>query len=326
MRIFAWFRDHRRVSAESLQFVSTRIGTSLLVWLVVGIALALPAGLWIVQVNPQQMSAGWEGRPGLSVYFTPGTAEQDLQAAADTLENLAGVDSVSVTSADQALADFRADAGVDGALNEALADMQENPLPGSVRARFTAGLTTPDLDRLMASAEGLPGVAEVVVEKTWLERLNDLLETAARSARTSINELAESPDELSLMEALRDHEPPSLAASGIDLQITESGRPWTMSTERAFFLSRATKEAITNACKHSRAKTVRVSVDWDASSVKIVVSDDGRGFDVTAARQAGGFGLRAMTRLVREGGASQRIVSAPDQGTRVTFEARRAWA
>ena len=159
-----------------------------------------------------------------------------------------------------------------------------------------------------------------------LERLNDLLETAARSARTSINELAESPDELSLMEALRDHEPPSLAASGIDLQITESGRPWTMSTERAFFLSRATKEAITNACKHSRAKTVRVSVDWDASSVKIVVSDDGRGFDVTAARQAGGFGLRAMTRLVREGGASQRIVSAPDQGTRVTFEARRAWA
>lgn len=168
------------MSAESLQFVSTRIGTSLLVWLVVGIALALPAGLWIVQVNLQQMSAGWEGRPGLSVYFTPGTAEQDLQAAADTLENLAGVDSVSVTSADQALADFRADAGLDGALNEALADMQENPLPGSVRARFTAGLTTPDLDRLMASAEGLPGVAEVVVEKTWLERLNELSTVVTR--------------------------------------------------------------------------------------------------------------------------------------------------
>ena len=57
----SWVRDHIRVGSESLHFVSARVGTSFLVWLVVGIALALPAGLWILQVNMDKMSAGWEG-------------------------------------------------------------------------------------------------------------------------------------------------------------------------------------------------------------------------------------------------------------------------
>ena len=42
LNLFAWLRDHLRVANESLQFVSARLGTSFLVWMVVGIALALP--------------------------------------------------------------------------------------------------------------------------------------------------------------------------------------------------------------------------------------------------------------------------------------------
>ena len=57
------------MGSESLHFVSARLGTSFLVWLVVGIALALPAGLWLVQINMQAMTEDWQGRPGLSVYF-----------------------------------------------------------------------------------------------------------------------------------------------------------------------------------------------------------------------------------------------------------------
>ena len=39
----AWWRDHVRIARETLRFVSVRLGTSLLVWLLVGIALALLA-------------------------------------------------------------------------------------------------------------------------------------------------------------------------------------------------------------------------------------------------------------------------------------------
>ena len=48
------------MGSEAVHFVSARLGTSFLVWLVVGIALALPAGLRLVQVNMDEMTAEWE--------------------------------------------------------------------------------------------------------------------------------------------------------------------------------------------------------------------------------------------------------------------------
>ncbi len=49
-------RDHRRVARDSLIFVSQRFWTSVLVWLLIGIALALPGGLYLVQTNLAAMS------------------------------------------------------------------------------------------------------------------------------------------------------------------------------------------------------------------------------------------------------------------------------
>ena len=76
----AWWRDHLRISRETVHFVSARLGTSLLVWLLVGIALALPAGLFLIQQNLSAMTAAWDGRPGLTAYF-------QLDAGADKVEN-----------------------------------------------------------------------------------------------------------------------------------------------------------------------------------------------------------------------------------------------
>ena len=47
--LLALGRDHRRIVGETGHFVAERLGTSLLVWLLVGIALALPAGLFLLQ-------------------------------------------------------------------------------------------------------------------------------------------------------------------------------------------------------------------------------------------------------------------------------------
>ena len=44
-------RDHLRIARDTGRFISERLGTSLLVWLLVGIALALPAGLYLLQVK-----------------------------------------------------------------------------------------------------------------------------------------------------------------------------------------------------------------------------------------------------------------------------------
>ena len=153
-----------------MYFVSSRFGTSLLVWLVVGIALALPAGLWILQVNTDQMTAEWQGRPGLSVYFELQVRQEDVASAAHFLAQRPHIDHVEVTTAEEALVEFKAMSGI----NEALDLLAENPLPASLKARFADLVPSAELNGLIQAVQGMPGVAEVVVEKTWIERLNDI--------------------------------------------------------------------------------------------------------------------------------------------------------
>ncbi len=179
-QLFGWLRDHRRVAFESMYYVSARLGTSFLVWLVVGIALALPAGLWILQINMAQMSEDWEGRPGLSVYFDMGAGDAEIKSAADFLRGLEAIDDVQVTSSDEALAEFKSYSGVDGQLADALTLLEDNPLPASLRALFTPGLGIAEVERLIKQSQALPGVGEVVVEKTWLERLQELSRVVSR--------------------------------------------------------------------------------------------------------------------------------------------------
>ena len=164
------------MAAESLHFVSARLWTSFLVWLVVGIALALPAGLWLLQINMKQMSAGWEGRPGVSVYFATDATTEDIDIARQHLSGHTSAESVSVTTAEEALEEFKSYSG----LHEALEILEGNPLPASLTARLSTGVDSGDLASLVSTAQSLVGVAEVVVEKTWLERLRDLSTLVSR--------------------------------------------------------------------------------------------------------------------------------------------------
>jgi len=172
----AWWRDHLRIARETVHFVSARLGTSLLVWLLVGIALALPAGLYLIQRNLSGMTADWEGRPGLTAYFELGASQAQIRAVVDLLEEDDGVTDVTVTTPDQALAEFRRYTE----LADALDLLDSNPLPASLRATLAPGVNTAALDPLIARVTGQAGVAEVVLEKTWLERVSDISSVVSR--------------------------------------------------------------------------------------------------------------------------------------------------
>ena len=165
-----WVRDHWRIANEALAYVSLRFGTSLLVWLLVGIALALPSGLYLLQENLADMTRGWQGRPGLSLYFKPGVEPAVLAAAAQQLQERAEVAEVTVIDQAQALADFREF----GALGDALDILGDNPLPASIRATLATDATLADLETVSRMAQRSQGVTDVVLEKTWLERVNDI--------------------------------------------------------------------------------------------------------------------------------------------------------
>jgi signal transduction histidine kinase len=88
-------------------------------------------------------------------------------------------------------------------------------------------------------------------------------------------------------------------------------------------LFRVAQETLRNVATHSGARQVDVKVSIHDRTVRLVVDDDGRGFDgdLLAERNDGGhFGLRALSDLVA--GARGRLVvrSGPAAGTRVEVE------
>lgn len=155
---FQAFREHWRVCRESLAFVSERLGATLLAWLLIGIALALPAALHLLQCQLVEAVDEWQGRHGLSAYFKLGANIASAHALQRQLQALPGIERAWVITPEQALDEFRGNVAV----ADALALLGENPLPASLRAILAAEAPASDLN----AAATLAGAAEAVDRKS----------------------------------------------------------------------------------------------------------------------------------------------------------------
>jgi len=81
-------------------------------------------------------------------------------------------------------------------------------------------------------------------------------------------------------------------------------------------LFRIAQEALNNVVKHARAHHVQVSLHNQPAQAKLVVRDDGQGFDPNHI-PAGHMGLDIMRERAEAIGAKLFITSQPDQGTEV---------
>ncbi|HEU4668130.1 MAG TPA: ATP-binding protein [Arthrobacter sp.] len=88
----------------------------------------------------------------------------------------------------------------------------------------------------------------------------------------------------------------------------------------ASLLYQSAREALSNAYKYSEASRLTVQLAAVDHGIRLVVSDDGTGFDselATCGRHHG-YGLRLMAVAVHEAGGSVDISSSPGHGTSVT--------
>ncbi|MFJ9037812.1 sensor histidine kinase [Streptomyces sp. NPDC102406] len=79
-------------------------------------------------------------------------------------------------------------------------------------------------------------------------------------------------------------------------------------------LLRCTQESLANVRKHAEASTVHVVLADGPYGIELEITDDGRGFDVGAAR---GFGLDGMRKRLAELGGELTVTSSLGDGTRV---------
>ncbi len=163
----AW-RSHWRVAGESLGYVASRPGYTLLAWTVIAVAIALPGSLYLLDANLRRAAGGWAGSAGFSVYFSP-QAEPDASAAlARRLAAAPEVARVRLITPAEALAELR---GRVAGAGSALIGLDAEALPATVRATLAADVPEARRQALAARMAEAEGVEEVVVESVWLERL-----------------------------------------------------------------------------------------------------------------------------------------------------------
>jgi len=106
---------------------------------------------------------------------------------------------------------------------------------------------------------------------------------------------------------------------GLTTELNVAG-PLQLSAETEVGLYRIAQEALNNVLRHAHARRVVVSLEQRNSLVTLEVSDDGQGFDPSAARAGSGFGLCGIEERAARLGGRLSIDSPPGGGSRVRVE------
>jgi signal transduction histidine kinase len=89
-----------------------------------------------------------------------------------------------------------------------------------------------------------------------------------------------------------------------------------ISSQTRHNLSMAVKEAVNNVIKHATASEIIVRIEFDGEALRVSVSDDGCGFQVSG-HNGGGHGLANMQRRLEEIGGICSVESETGKGTMI---------
>jgi signal transduction histidine kinase len=105
----------------------------------------------------------------------------------------------------------------------------------------------------------------------------------------------------------------------VQCKVLVEGEPLILAPGVSDELLRMAQEALANALKHAGARYIRVRLCYDKNAVRLLVSDDGRGFDPESvvAAKAGHFGLVGLRERAARLGATLSLDSRPGRGTTV---------
>ena len=174
-RLVAWLSHHQRVSLSTLAELLGNPFTSLMTWLVIGIALGLPLILYVVLQNVSSISGDWGGKPRVVLYLTQEVTLEGGQALAMEIEQRDDIEETVFVSSARALQEFQRRSG----FGDVLSTLDRNPLPHVIEV-VPVNPDPLDLGKLVSAWEVNMLVENVSVDLQWLERLFALLVFAER--------------------------------------------------------------------------------------------------------------------------------------------------
>ncbi len=158
---------------------------------------------------------------------------------------------------------------------------------------------------------------EVVTRRIRLAR--GLADTALAETRDLAHRMRPARlEERGLVAALRD----LASQSGFPVHVVADAAtadPRLLGPTTTVEVYRIVQEALANAARHSGAPQAQVSLAQRDGRLTVVVSDDGRGFDLAEPREPG-IGLAGMEERAGMLGGQLKIESQSGRGTRVTLD------
>lgn len=131
-------------------------------------------------------------------------------------------------------------------------------------------------------------------------------------------------DDLGLVPTLRRYMDTYKEQTGMDCNLSVKGAERRFEPYVEVMIFRAVQELMGNAARHNADNPVKIQVNVqltiEDSLVKVVVSDNGKGFDTEAAAQKGGLGLKIIRDRAEMLGGYFEVDSREGQGCRVTFQ------
>ena len=197
----------------------------------------------------------------------------------------------------------RQDMAVSEERNRLARDLHDSAKQQALAASFQLGTALTLYDR------------EPQVAKKHLVEADGLLDSVKNELTNLVHELRpQSVDGQDFAETLKEYGADWSHQSGIEININiEGSDELSLETREALF--RIAQEALANIARHSSASCADIYLEYGTDMVKLIIKDDGHGFDKSV--QHGGLGLYSMRERAEVLGGNFTVESSPDQGTKI---------
>ncbi|MCS3903307.1 cell division transport system permease protein [Methylohalomonas lacus] len=173
-----WLLQHMQAAVFSFGQLARNPFGSIMTIAVIGIALALPAGFYLILDNTQRVASGFDTTLQIATYLKLDTSAERAAHLAAELRADEAIGAVEYISRDEALSEFRERSG----FSDAIDALRDNPLPALLlvqpagNARDTAAY-----NNLLKRLRGMPEVDQADFDHQWLQRLQAIIETVQRA-------------------------------------------------------------------------------------------------------------------------------------------------
>ncbi len=153
---------------------------------------------------------------------------------------------------------------------------------------------------------------------TAVEQIRSSARDAMAEMEVMLAQLRAAPlEKIGLTEALKKQAEALALRTGAKVTFEGSGAPAPSRLAAGAYqaIFRVAQEAMANVARHARAGNVRVALDTTNGDVRLLVEDDGAGFDVRRTQHE--LGLSSMRERAEEFGGDLSVRSCPGRGTTI---------